>query len=62
MFYRVRASLHERPGALADLAARCGEAGLNILGLQIFPDLGRVTDELVVSGPRTGPLRRSPSS
>jgi ribosomal protein S18 acetylase RimI-like enzyme len=51
MFFRVRASLHERPGALADLAARCGEAGLNILGLQIFPDLGRVTDELVVSVP-----------
>ena len=51
MFYRVRTSLHERPGALAVLAARCGEAGLNILGLQIFPDLGRVTDELVVSVP-----------
>ena len=51
MFYRVRTSLHERPGALAVLAARCGEAGLNILGLQIFPDLGRVTDELVVSTP-----------
>ena len=51
MFFRVRTSLHERPGALADLAAKCGEAGLNILGLQIFPDLGRVTDELVVSVP-----------
>jgi GNAT superfamily N-acetyltransferase len=51
MFFRVRASLHERPGALALLATRCGEAGLNILGLQIFPDLGRVTDELVISTP-----------
>ncbi len=51
MFFRVRTSLHERPGALANLAAKCGEAGLNILGLQIFPDLGRVTDELVVSVP-----------
>ena len=51
MLYRVRASLHERPGALARLATRCGEAGLNILGLQIFPDLGRVTDELVISVP-----------
>lgn len=51
MFYRVRASLTERPGALALLASRCGEAGLNILGLQIFPDLGRVTDELVISVP-----------
>ena len=53
MFYRVRASLTERPGALALLASRCGEAGLNILGLQIFPDLGRVTDELVISVPET---------
>ena len=26
-------------------------SGLNILGLQIFPDLGRVTDELVISAP-----------
>ncbi len=51
MFFRVRASLTERPGALARLATHCGDAGLNILGLQIFPDLGRVTDELVVSAP-----------
>src|SRR5689334_4177540 len=51
MYFRVRASLTERPGALADLATRCGDAGLNILGLQIFPDLGRVTDELVISAP-----------
>jgi ribosomal protein S18 acetylase RimI-like enzyme len=53
MFFRVRTSLTERPGALALLATRCGEAGLNILGLQIFPDLGRVTDELVISAPDT---------
>ena len=51
MFFRVRTSLTERPGALALLATRCGDAGLNILGLQIFPDLGRVTDELVISAP-----------
>lgn len=51
MYFRVRASLTERPGALARLATRCGDAGLNILGLQIFPDLGRVTDELVISTP-----------
>jgi GNAT superfamily N-acetyltransferase len=53
MFFRVRASLTERPGALAVLATRCGEAGLNILGLQIFPDLGRVTDEMVINTPDT---------
>ena len=52
MFFRVRASLTERPGALALLATRCGDAGLNILGLQIFPDLGQVTDELVISAPQ----------
>ena len=51
MYFRVRTSLTERPGALASLATRCGDAGLNILGLQIFPDLGRVTDELVISAP-----------
>ncbi len=51
MFFRVRASLTERPGALARLATDCGDAGLDILGLQIFPDLGRVTDELVLSAP-----------
>ncbi len=53
MFFRVRASLTERPGALALLATRCGEAGLNILGLQIFPNLGRVTNELVISAPES---------
>ncbi|MCW2827174.1 MAG: N-acetyltransferase [Marmoricola sp.] len=57
MFFRVRTSLTERPGALALLATRCGEAGLNILGLQIFPDLGRVTDELVISTPDTWTAR-----
>ncbi|KQT93810.1 hypothetical protein ASG49_02225 [Marmoricola sp. Leaf446] len=51
MFFRVRASLTDRPGALARLASTCGEAGLNILGLQLFPDLGKVTDELVISTP-----------
>lgn len=51
MFFRVRASLTDRPGSLALLASRCGDAGLNILGLQLFPGLGRVTDELVVSTP-----------
>lgn len=53
MFFRVRASLTESPGALAALATRCGDAGVNILGLQIFPDLGHVTDEMVISVPDT---------
>ena len=51
MLFRVRATLTERPGSLARLASRCGDAEVNILGLQLFPDLGRVTDELVIEAP-----------
>ncbi|MDR7313766.1 UTP:GlnB (protein PII) uridylyltransferase, partial [Nocardioides luteus] len=48
MLWRVRATLPDRPGALAALAQRCGEAGVNILGMQIFPGLEQVTDEFVL--------------
>lgn len=41
----------ERPGALAALAAECGAAGVNILGVQVFPGVEAVTDELVLSTP-----------
>jgi GNAT superfamily N-acetyltransferase len=51
MLWRVRTTLPDRPGALAVLAQRCGEAGVNILGLQIFPGLEDVTDELVLRTP-----------
>jgi ribosomal protein S18 acetylase RimI-like enzyme len=51
MLWRVRTTLPDRPGALAALAASCGEAGVNILGLQIFPDMESVTDELVLRTP-----------
>ena len=51
MLWRVRTTLPDRPGALALLAATCGEAGVNILGLQIFPGVESVTDELVLSTP-----------
>lgn len=52
MLWRVRTTLPDRPGALAVLAQRCGEAGVNILGLQIFPDVEElVTDELVLRTP-----------
>jgi ribosomal protein S18 acetylase RimI-like enzyme len=47
----VRTTLPDRPGALAALAAACGEAGVNILGLQIFPGVESVTDELVLRTP-----------
>jgi ribosomal protein S18 acetylase RimI-like enzyme len=51
MLWRVRTTLPDRPGSLAMLAATCGQAGVNILGLQIFPGVDSVTDELVLSTP-----------
>ena len=51
MLWRVRTTLPDRPGALAALAAACGAAGVNILGLQIFPGVESVTDELVLQTP-----------
>ena len=51
MLWRVRTTLPDRPGTLAALAKRCGDAGVNILGLQVFPGIGEVTDELIVRTP-----------
>ena len=51
MLWRVRTTLPDRPGALAVLAEHCGAAGVNILGLQIFPGVEAVTDELVLRTP-----------
>lgn len=51
MLWRVRASLPDRPGALAALAHECGKAEVNILGLQIFPGVQSVVDELVLRTP-----------
>ncbi|MXG89381.1 GNAT family N-acetyltransferase [Nocardioides flavescens] len=51
MLWRVRTTLPDRPGALALLAEQCGLADINILGLQIFPGIGAVTDELVLRTP-----------
>ena len=51
MLWRVRTTLPDRPGTLAALAQRCGDAGVNILGLQVFPGIGEVTDELIVRTP-----------
>ncbi len=52
MLFRARTTLADRPGSLAELAQRCGEHGVNILGLQIFPGLGGVTDEIVLRAPQ----------
>ena len=51
MLWRVRTTLADRPGALAALARHCGERSVNILGLQIFPGVDGVTDELVLAAP-----------
>ncbi len=51
MYFRVRTRLADTPGALARLAQHCGDAGVNILALQIYPELGAVTDDLVVETP-----------
>jgi len=58
MLWRVRTTLPDRPGALALLAEQCGLAEINILGLQIFPGVTAVTDELVLRAPdEWGPER-----
>jgi GNAT superfamily N-acetyltransferase len=51
MLWRVRTTLDDRPGALAELTTACGSARVNILGLQVFPGVDRVTDELVLRTP-----------
>jgi len=51
VLFRVRTTMADRPGSLATLARHCGEQGVNILGLQIFPGLAGVTDELVLRAP-----------
>ncbi|WP_370619632.1 GNAT family N-acetyltransferase [Mumia qirimensis] len=58
MLYRVRTTIKDRPGVLASLARSCGDAGINILSLQLFPTHDGVTDELVVSvGPTWSEVR-----
>ena len=51
MFFLIRTRLIDGPGSLARLAQALGEAGVNILAVQTFPDLGGVTDEVVVRVP-----------
>jgi GNAT superfamily N-acetyltransferase len=51
MLWRVRTTLADRPGILAEIALACGRSHVNILGMQVFPTSPRVTDEFVVSAP-----------
>jgi len=52
MLWQVRALLEDRPGGMAAVATLCGESEVNILGMQIFPNVdGGVVDEFVLSAP-----------
>lgn len=51
MLWKMRISLADRPGSLSGVARCCGDAGVNIVGMQVFPGIGSVTDELVVDVP-----------
>jgi GNAT superfamily N-acetyltransferase len=51
MLWRIRTTLVDRPGILAEIALACGRSDVNILGMQVFPTSPRVTDEFIVSAP-----------
>lgn len=51
MMWRIRVTLHDRPGLLARVAHACGEAHVNIIGLQIFREGSTVVDEFIVEAP-----------
>lgn len=51
MLWRVRTTLDDRPGALAQLATHCGSEDVNIVGMQIFPTMAGVVDELILHPP-----------
>lgn len=51
MTWRVRTTLDDRPGILAQIAAACGGANINIIGMQVFPSHDEVTDEFIVTAP-----------
>lgn len=50
MMWRVRTTLEDRPGFLAEIALGCGKAEVNIESLQVFPG-DPVVDEFVVTAP-----------
>ncbi len=51
MLWRIRTTLVDRPGILAEIALACGRSDVNILGMQVFPTSPQVTDEFIVSAP-----------
>ena len=62
VLWRVRTTMSDRPGSLAALARHCGEQGVNILGLQIFPGVAGRHRRAGAPGARTaGGSATSPS-
>ena len=51
MLWRVRTTVGDRPGVLAEIAVACGRAHVNIVGMQVFTTGPGVTDEFVVGAP-----------
>jgi len=51
MMWRVRTTLEDRPGILAEIAMACGKSEVNIESMQVFPGDPTVIDEFVVSAP-----------
>jgi GNAT superfamily N-acetyltransferase len=51
MLWRIRTTFPDRPGSLAGIASACGDADVDIVGMQVFPTTPDVTDEFVVSAP-----------
>ena len=51
MLWRIRTTLPDRPGSLAGIASACGDDGIDIVRMQVFPTSPHVTDEFVVDAP-----------
>lgn len=51
MLWRVRTTLVDRPGILAEIALACGRADVNIVAMQVLASGAQVTDVFVVSAP-----------
>ncbi len=51
MMWRVRTTLDDRPGILAEVADACGRHDINIVSMQVLVAAPEVTDEFVVSAP-----------
>lgn len=49
--WRIRTTLRDTPGELAELASGLGGHGINILGVQLHPLADGVADEFVVEAP-----------